>query len=99
MKEIFGHFGPIKKVCRRALRDGYRFLFHSIDFIKVDLQVDPKLNISKGFAYIEYENADDANKGQQYMDGGQIDGNKIRVTYVLVTSNRARHSSPGKRFK
>lgn len=50
--------------------------------------MDPKLNISKGFAYVEYESADDASRGQQFMDGGQIDGNKIRVTFVLVTSNR-----------
>ena len=76
------------------------FLFHvcnklTINASKVDLQVDPKLHISKGYAYVHYENADDASKGQQYMDGGQIDGSRIKVTYVLVTSKRTRQSSPG----
>jgi RNA-binding protein with serine-rich domain 1 len=74
LKEIFGHFGPVKNV---------------------DLQVDPRLNISKGFAYVEYENAIDASKGEQYMDGGQVDGNRIKVTFVLVSNKRARPNSPG----
>lgn len=33
----------------------------------------------KGFAYVEYENAEDANKAWKYMDGGQIDGQEVKV--------------------
>lgn len=66
--------------------------------MQVDLQVDPKLNISKGFAFVEFDNADDASRGQQFMDGGQIDGNKIKVTYVLVSSKRDRRVPSGKLF-
>ena len=79
-------------VIDRDVRD--RLCAYCRDCAQVDLQVDPKLNISKGFAYVEYENADDASRGQQFMDGGQLDGNKIRVTYVLV-SKRGRQNSPG----
>jgi RNA recognition motif-containing protein len=60
----------------------------------VDLQVDRRLNLSKGFAYVEFSNALDAEKAQAFMDNGQLDGNKLKVTFVLV-SKKSRQPSPG----
>ena len=63
----------------------------------MDLQADRKLNLSKGFAYVEFSNAQDAEKAQAYMDNGQLDGNKLKVTFVLV-SKKNRQPSPGEQY-
>ncbi|ELT89736.1 hypothetical protein CAPTEDRAFT_156845 [Capitella teleta] len=38
----------------------------------------------RGFAYVEYENADDAEKAVKHMDGGQIDGQEVTAATVLT---------------
>lgn len=56
----------------------------------VDLPIDrhhPQL--TKGSAFIVYENSEDADKALRYMDGGQIDGQEITVS-------RSRSSGPGR---
>ena len=34
---------------------------------------------NKGFAYIEYEKPEEADQACKYMDGGQIDGQEVKV--------------------
>ena len=38
-----------------------------------------------GFAYIEYENPEDAKAALRHMDGGQIDGQEVTKTKNSVT--------------
>ena len=38
-----------------------------------------------GFAYIEYENPEDAKAALRHMDGGQIDGQEVTETQHSVT--------------
>ena len=38
-----------------------------------------------GFAYIEYENPEDAKAALRHMDGGQIDGQEVTETQHNVT--------------
>ena len=59
----------------------------------VNLEIDPKLKLSRGYAYVEFATPHEAEQAQLYMDGGQLDGNAIKVSFVLV-SKRARNS-PG----
>ena len=61
-----------------------------------ELQIDPIVNLSKGFAYVEYENPRDSEQAVICMDGGQIDGNAICVSYVLMENIRRRSNSNGK---
>ena len=40
-----------------------------------------------GFAYIEYENPEDAKAALRHMDGGQIDGQEVTETSTLQCAN------------
>lgn len=40
-------------------------------------------HLGKGFAYIEFTNADEAEVAMKHMDGGQIDGQEITAAPVL----------------
>ena len=60
-----------------------------------ELKIDPAVNLSKGFAYVEYEDPRDCEQAIISMDGGQIDGNTISVSYVLMENNRRRSISNG----
>lgn len=50
--------------------------------------------MSKGNAVLEFAAADEAEAAMRHMDGGQIDGQVVKVSYVLV-SQRRRRASPG----
>lgn len=53
----------------------------------------PKLG--RGFAYVEYTNAEDAETAMKHMDGGQIDGNEVTVAPILLPRPRQiRRMSP-----
>ena len=50
--------------------------------------------MSKGNAYIEFDVLEDAESAMLYLDGGQLDGNVLKVSMILV-NNRRRESSQG----
>lgn len=55
----------------------------------VDFQIDRLHPPSgRGFAYVEYNNPDDAENAMKHMDGGQIDGQEITVAPVLMSRVR-----------
>ncbi|CAG2118849.1 unnamed protein product, partial [Medioppia subpectinata] len=41
-------------------------------------------HLSRGFAYVEFDKPEDADKAIKYMDGGQVDGQEVSATPVLV---------------
>lgn len=53
---------------------------------RVDVSMDRVVNLPRGYAYVEFERREDAEKALAYMDGGQIDGNIIQ--YVVTTCIR-----------
>lgn len=54
--------------------------------------------LGRGFAYIEYVNAEDAENAMKHMDGGQIDGQEVTVAPILTPRPRVpRRVSPGRR--
>ncbi|CAM9680922.1 unnamed protein product [Phaeothamnion confervicola] len=61
---------------------------------KVELAVDQTVNLPKGFAFVTFKQREDAEKAQLYLDGGQLDGNFLKVAFVLV--NRRRQDSPSR---
>lgn len=84
----------VSNLTRNVKADHLKEIFSHFGLVKnVDLQADRKLNLSKGFAYVEFSSAQDAEKAQAYMDDGQLDGNKLKVTFVLV-SKKNRQPSP-----
>lgn len=42
------------------------------------LAMDPKVQLHKGYAIVEYASAEEAEKAKDYMDGAQLDGNVLQ---------------------
>lgn len=47
-------------------------------------------------AYVGFKNAESAEEAMTHLDGGQIDGAVIQVSFVLVSKKRQREASPCK---
>jgi RNA-binding protein with serine-rich domain 1 len=61
----------------------------------VDLKTDRKSHLSRGQATISFSTEKDAEHAMFYLDGGQIDGMVIKVSFVLVEHDRKRGPSEG----
>ena len=59
----------------------------------VDLPIDERVGLSLGYAYVKYTKSEEAEEAAAFMDGGQIDGVKVKVAFVLVPKKR--RDSPG----
>ncbi|XP_064820427.1 RNA-binding protein with serine-rich domain 1-like [Oncorhynchus masou masou] len=57
-------------------------------------------NLSRGYAYVEFETPEEAQKALKHMDGGQIDGQEITTSAVLAPRIRPppRRQSPPRRM-
>lgn len=70
---------------------------HYGEIKSVDLEIDKNVGLSKGFAHVRFQSAEDADEAMLHLDGGQIDGQTIKVSLVLVqpvASKKLRHDSP-----
>lgn len=45
-------------------------------------------NFGRGMAYVEYATSEDCESAMKHMDGGQIDGQEITVSPVIVPKQR-----------
>ena len=72
----------VGRLSRNVAKDHVQEIFSTYGTIKhVDMPCDsihPVFN--KGFAYVEYEKQEDANNACKFMDGGQIDGQEVKVS-------------------
>ncbi len=46
-------------------------------------------HLGRGFAYIEFSNADEAETAMKHMDGGQIDGQVIQIFFQIDYLSRS----------
>ncbi|CAG0889847.1 unnamed protein product [Cyprideis torosa] len=60
---------------------------------KVQVVLDAQTGRSRGFAFVYFENVDDATAAKDATSGMEIDGRKIRVDYSITT--RAHTPTPG----
>merc|ERR1712168_293262 len=60
---------------------------------KVQVVLDGHTGRSRGFAFIYYENQDDANEARNAMNGADLDGRKIRVDFSIT--KRPHTPTPG----
>lgn len=44
--------------------------------------------LGRGYAYVEFSNADEAENAMKHMDGGQVDGQEITAAPVLIPKPR-----------
>jgi RNA recognition motif-containing protein len=54
----------------------------------VDVDVDRRSGMSQGTATVTFSSEQDAEHALFYLDGGQIDNNVIKVSFVLVPASR-----------
>lgn len=96
VKPIRIHVG---RLTRNITKDHIHEIFSNYGSVKfIEFPIDrfhPKLG--RGFAYIEYVNAEDAENAMKHMDGGQIDGQEVTVAPILMPRPRPpRRVSPGR---
>jgi RNA-binding protein with serine-rich domain 1 len=64
------------------------------EVVNVELSMDRLVNLPRGYGYVEFKKRADAEKALLYMDGGQIDGNVVKLRFTLQPRQRA--ASPTK---
>lgn len=80
----------IARLTRNTTREHISEIFSVYGELKsVDMPFDRfHQHLTKCFAYIEYNNADDAENAMKHMDGGQIDGQEIQASPVPLQRPR-----------
>lgn len=76
------------KIRGAELREAFS-QFGEIVFASVKL--DRETRRSRGFGFVEFENADDAAKAQAEMDGSEMEGRTIKVDFAI---ERPEHERP-----
>ncbi|RYG60875.1 hypothetical protein EON64_19000, partial [archaeon] len=64
----------------------------------VDLPVDRRNGIPRSYATISFDDEKEAEQAMFHLDGGQIDGNAIKVSFVLVQQRKV-DSPPAERSR
>ncbi|KAF7727986.1 hypothetical protein EC973_006751 [Apophysomyces ossiformis] len=68
----------VAKLTRNVTADHVKEIFSQFGTIKhVEFPFNERLNANMGKAYVEYETQEDADKAISYMDGGQLDGQRL----------------------
>ena len=61
--------------------DELRDFFSSVgDVVSATVIMDRRMNRSKGFGFVEYANAEDAQKAIDELNGKDFDGRQVRVS-------------------
>lgn len=63
--------------------------------VKVEIEKNINNGISKGNATVTYATNKDAEQAVMHMDGGQLDGQQLKVSFVLVDGNKRRRDLEG----
>uniref|UniRef100_A0A8C5L032 RNA-binding protein with serine-rich domain 1 n=1 Tax=Jaculus jaculus TaxID=51337 RepID=A0A8C5L032_JACJA len=76
----------IGRLTRNVTKDHIMEIFSTYGKIKmIDMPVERvHPHLSKGYAYVEFENPDEVEKALKHMDGGQVDGQELTATAVLA---------------
>lgn len=69
----------VGNLTRNVTEDHIREIFSTYGAVRfVELAMDLRVNLPRGYAHVEYESREDAEKAIEHMNGGQIDGNTLR---------------------
>ena len=72
----------VGRLSRNVIKDHVVEIFSTYGVVRsAEMPMDtihPMFN--KGFAYVDYEQPEDAEKACKFMDGGQIDGQEVKVS-------------------
>ncbi len=83
----------VGNLTRNVTEDNLREIFSNYGTLKaVELVMDRAVNLPKGYAHVEFESPEDAEKAIDYMNNGQIDGQAIRCAHVRASDRHWRSS-------
>jgi RNA recognition motif-containing protein len=69
----------IGKLSRNVTADHVSEIFSIYGtLVSCTLAMDPRVQLPKGFAVVEYATPEEAEKAKDYMDGAQLDGNVLQ---------------------
>jgi len=80
----------VGRLTRNVTKDHVFEIFSSFGDVKnVEFPVDRyHPNFGRGVAFVEYATAEDCESAMKHMDGGQIDGQEITVSPVVIPKQR-----------
>lgn len=68
----------ISRLTRNVTAEHISEIFsHYGTLVSCTLAMDPKVQLPKGYAVVEFTSSEEAEKAKDYMDGAQLDGNVI----------------------
>jgi len=85
----------------RNVKEGHleEIFGHYGSVTKVNIEKDTRNGAPKGNATITFATNKDAEQAVIYMDGGQLDGRVLKVSFVLVDANKRRRDTEGINIK
>ena len=63
----------------RELKDIFKE-FGEVSFVRI--VTDRETGKSRGFGFVEFENAEDATRAKEEMDGKEIDGRELKIDFA-----------------
>lgn len=76
----------VRNLTRNVTEDHIQEIFGCYGTLKsVELAVDRNVNLPRGYAHVDFETHEEAERALDYLNNGQIDGNVVR--YVPNNEN------------
>merc|ERR1719247_1553831 len=75
----------VSNLTRNCKEDHLKEIFGNFGKVMaVHLAIDKEVALPKGYGYVDYEHKEEADAALMSMNGGQIDGNVIKIEFVFI---------------
>merc|ERR1719253_831054 len=88
----------VSNLTRNCKEDHLKEIFGNFGKVMaVHLAIDKEVALPKGYGYVDYEHKDEADAALRSMQGGQIDGNVIKIEFVSIPKEKPKEKEPPKK--
>jgi RNA-binding protein with serine-rich domain 1 len=79
----------VSNLTRNCKEDHLKEIFGNFGKVMaVHLAIDKEVALPKGYGYVDYEHKEEADAALVSMNGGQIDGNVIKIEFVFIPTGK-----------
>merc|ERR1719305_2278472 len=79
----------VSNLTRNCKEDHLKEIFGNFGKVMaVHLAIDKEVALPKGYGYVDYEHKEEADAALMSMNGGQIDGNIIKIEFVFIPTGK-----------